>query len=116
MELTKILQEAQELQHKLENIQKELDSKEITITNDEKSVTIKITGNGKITALTLTENIKNTPTEKLQKEILTTIQKAIDAVRKENQEAMQEMNSLLALPTLDEIKALAQKAPKNANA
>lgn len=112
MELKDILEETQKVQKNMEELQKKLESEEISVTSDKGNVMVKITGNNKLTALTIDESLKNGSTEELQKTILTTIQKGIDASREKNQEAMKEITAMLSLPTLDEIEALAQKAPK----
>lgn len=113
MELNEMLEEVKKVQKNIEDIQKKLETEEISITSDEGSVTIKITGDSKFTALTIAENLKNASTVELQKVVLATFQKALDTARKKNQEAMKEITASLALPTLKEIKATAQKAPKN---
>ena len=112
MDLNAILQEAQKLQHDMEQIQNKLESEEISATSDSGDVTVKITGNNKFTALTISETLKNAPIEKIQTTILSTFQKALDASHNKNQEAIKKITAGLALPTLDQIKATAQKAAK----
>lgn len=104
MNINSMLEEAQKVQKNIEQIQKKLETEEISISNDAKTVTA---------VLTIAESLKNGSTQELQKEVIATFQKAIDVVRKKNQEAMEEISASLALPTLEEIKATAAKAPKN---
>lgn len=112
MELNDILQEAQKIQQNIEQIQKKLETEEISVSSEKGDVTVKITGNNKFTSLVITESLKNGSTEELQKTVLATLQKALDTVRDKNQAAIKEITASLALPSLDEIKATAQKAPK----
>lgn len=112
MEITEMLEEAKKLQKDIERIQKQVETEEFTITSDANDVTIKVTGDNKFTSLVIAESLKKTSGDALEKTVLATIQKAIDAVRKKNEEAMKKITASLALPTLDEIKAVAQKAPK----
>lgn len=112
MDLNEILKEAQKLQQDMEHIQKQIETEEISATSDTGDVTVKITGSQKITGLTIAESLKSASIEKLQNTILATFQKAIDAALKKNQEAMKKITANLALPSLEEIKATAQKAPK----
>lgn len=107
-----MIEEAQKVQKNIENIQKKLETEEISVISDDRNVTVKITGNNKFTGLTIAENLKNVPIDELQKTVLTTFQKAIDAAHKKNEEAIKEITASLKLPTLEEIKTTAQKAPK----
>jgi len=113
MNINIMLEEAQKVQKNIEEIQKKLETEEITISDDAGTIKIKLTGGNKFTELTIAEKLKNGSVEELQKALLATIQKAIDVSRQKNQEAMKEITESLALPSLEEIKATAAKAPKS---
>lgn len=110
MDLNEMLKEAQKLQQDMEQMQKKIENEETTVVSDTGDVTVKLKGNNHFTSLIIAESLKNSSVDELQKVVMATIQKAIDEVSAKNREVMKEMAGKLSLPSLDEIKATAQKS------
>lgn len=115
MDLNDMLKEAQKLQKDMEDIQQKLENEEFPVSNDDGTVTVTLTGSSKLKSLVIKESLKNGPLEGLQREVLKTFQKGIETARKKHEEAMKKITASLSLPSLDEIKSMAQKAPVKEN-
>jgi len=99
-----MLKEAQKLQKEMEDVQKKLETEEITVSNPSRSIKITITGSNKFLSVELKEEVKALPLNELQSELLQTCQNAIEAARKKHEEAMKQITASLSLPSLDDIK------------
>lgn len=99
-----MLKEAQKLQKEMEDIQKKLETEEISVSNQAGTIKVAITGSNKFLSLDLKDEIKNLSTQELSAEILKTFQEAIEAARKKHEEAMKLITASLSLPGLDDIK------------
>lgn len=111
MDLNEMLKEAQKLQKEMEDIQKKLETEEISVSNPAGTIKVAITGSNKFLSLNLKEEVKNLPLQELQSEILKTFQAAIEAARKTHEEAMKQITASLSLPNLDDIKPPTRRTP-----
>lgn len=111
MNINKIIEETKIIQQDIENIQKKLENEEISMTSDTQDVTLKMRGN-KFIDLDIKEDLKNSSKDKLENRILEVLQKAFDERALRNQETMGKIFEKLTPPTMEEIKAAAQIAPK----
>lgn len=109
MDLNDMLKEAQKLQKDMEDIQKKLETEEISVSNSSGTITVAVTGSNKFVALTLKEEVKNLSIGELQSEILKTFQHASEMARQKHEEAMKQITASLSLPSLDEIKSIGRR-------
>lgn len=105
MDLNEMLKEAQKLQKDMENITKQLETEEVLVANDSNSVRISVTGSGKFQKLEIKDEFLKGEPRAVEKEILSTFQKAVEAARKKHEEAMKQITENLSLPNFDEMQA-----------
>lgn len=105
MDLNEMLKEAQKLQKDMENITKELETEEILVANDASTVRVWVTGSGKFQKLEIDDAFLKGDPRGVEKEILSTFQKAVEVARKKHEEAMKRITENLSLPSFDEMQS-----------
>lgn len=105
MDLNEMLKEAQKLQKDMENITRQLETEEILVTNDSSNIRIWVTGSGKFQKLEINDEFLKGDPRGVEKEILSTFQKAVEVSRQKHEEAMKQITENLSLPNFDEMQA-----------
>ncbi len=105
MDLNEMLKEAQKLQKDMEDITKRLETEEILVASDTGSIRVWVTGSGKFQKLEINDEFLKGDARGVEKEILSTFQKAVEVSRKKHEEAMKQITENLSLPNFDEMQS-----------
>lgn len=107
-----ILKQAQKMQKDMEEAQKKLESNEISVSGGGGAVVIKVTGSTKFTDLKLSDELLGEDKATVEQTILSAIQEAVAAAKKEHEQVMLKITEGLKLPDMSGMPGMGGPQPR----